>query len=147
MMHLLANLLPQVLSQMIRDSITAIVCWSCNLGGDVRILALCPSTDSNDILFFNVYSPCRLETTFWFNKTFDDIRHLVYVVSTNMPIFKCPIDECTYQTEDIDPGVAVAMLTIHNNVHVASNPTQGISTDDTNQRLSLIHIWRCRRRG
>ena len=51
-----------------------------------------------------------------------------------MPIFKCPIDECTYQTEDIDAGVAVAMLTIHNNVHVASNPTQGISTDDTNQR-------------
>ena len=35
-----------------------------------------------------------------------------------MPIFKCPIDDCTYQTEDIDAGVAVAMLTIHNNVHV-----------------------------
>ena len=46
-----------------------------------------------------------------------------------MPIFKCPIDDCTYQTEDIDAGVAVAMLTIHNNVHLASNPT-----DDDNQR-------------
>ena len=46
-----------------------------------------------------------------------------------MPIFKCPIDDCTYQTEDIDAGVAVAMLTIHNNVHLVSNPT-----DDDNQR-------------
>ena len=55
-----------------------------------------------------------------------------------MPIFKCPIDECTYQTEDIDAGVAVAMLTIHNNVHVASNPTQGISTDDTNPRAPKL---------
>ena len=46
-----------------------------------------------------------------------------------MPIFKCPKDDCTYQTEDINAGVAVAMLTIHNNVHLASNPT-----DDNNQR-------------
>ena len=35
-----------------------------------------------------------------------------------MTIFNCPIPTCDYATDDVDNGVAVAMLTIHNNIHV-----------------------------
>ena len=35
-----------------------------------------------------------------------------------MPVFNCPLDGCTYATDDIDAAVAASMLIIHNNVHV-----------------------------
>ena len=38
-----------------------------------------------------------------------------------MPVIGCPIDGCEYVTEDVDAGVAAALLIIHNNVHVPNN--------------------------
>ena len=35
-----------------------------------------------------------------------------------MPVIACPIDGCVYTTGDVDAAVAVALLTVHNNVHV-----------------------------
>ena len=37
-----------------------------------------------------------------------------------MPVYNCPMDECAYRTEDVDPAIAVAMLTIHNNTHTSA---------------------------
>ena len=67
-----------------------------------------------------------------------DKRHLVYVVSINMPIFKCPMEGCPYKTDDVDANVAAVMLTIHNNVHMKSNPNQGTSDAVTRQRAPKI---------
>ena len=38
-----------------------------------------------------------------------------------MPVIDCPIDGCSYNTGDVEANVAVALLTIHNNIHVVSN--------------------------
>ena len=38
-----------------------------------------------------------------------------------MPVIDCPIDGCNYNTGDVEANIAVALLTIHNNVHVAGN--------------------------
>ena len=38
-----------------------------------------------------------------------------------MPVIECPINGCDYATTDVEASVAVALLNIHNNVHVASN--------------------------
>ncbi|XP_066936345.1 uncharacterized protein [Clytia hemisphaerica] len=35
-----------------------------------------------------------------------------------MPVIQCPINGCDYQTDDVDPAIAAALLTVHNNVHV-----------------------------
>ena len=35
-----------------------------------------------------------------------------------MPIIQCPITDCQYATEDVEPAVAAVLLTIHNNTHV-----------------------------
>ena len=42
-----------------------------------------------------------------------------------MPSINCPIDNCPYSTGEVDPAVAAALLTVHNNVHigVAAQPT------------------------
>ncbi len=34
-----------------------------------------------------------------------------------MPVFQCPIEDCGYETPDIEPTVAAALLTIHASVH------------------------------
>ena len=52
-----------------------------------------------------------------------------------MPIFRCPLDGCTYTTDDVEAGVATVMLTIHNNVHLATPST---SNAVTNQRAPKI---------
>ena len=41
-----------------------------------------------------------------------------------MPSIDCPIGGCTYSTGDVDPAIAAALLTVHNNIHVgAAAPT------------------------
>ena len=35
-----------------------------------------------------------------------------------MPIIQCPITDCPYATEDVEPAVAAVLLTIHNNTHL-----------------------------
>lgn len=41
-----------------------------------------------------------------------------------MPSIDCPIEDCPYSTGDVDPAVAAALLTVHNNVHIgAAAPT------------------------
>ena len=44
---------------------------------------------------------------------------------TVMPSIDCRIADCPYSTDDIDPPVAAALLTVHNNVHIgaAAPPT------------------------
>ena len=45
-----------------------------------------------------------------------------------MPSFHCPIDGCTYVTDDVDVAIAAVFLTIHNNTHVvAAGPAPAIS--------------------
>ena len=35
-----------------------------------------------------------------------------------MPVIKCPLESCTYETPDVDASVAATLLIIHNNVHI-----------------------------
>lgn len=35
-----------------------------------------------------------------------------------MPVIQCPIIGCDYQTDDVDPAVAAALLMVHNNAHL-----------------------------
>ena len=37
-----------------------------------------------------------------------------------MPSIACPIADCDYSTGDVDPAVAAALLTVHNNIHVGA---------------------------
>lgn len=37
-----------------------------------------------------------------------------------MPKIKCPIESCDYETPDVDPVVAAALITTHATVHQAS---------------------------
>jgi len=65
----------------------------------------------------------------------DSKRHLVYVVSVKMTIFNCPMDGCPFRTDDVEASVAAVMLTIYNNVHLAS---QGSSDIAAHQRAPKI---------
>ena len=38
-----------------------------------------------------------------------------------MPVIQCPVGDCTYETDDINAGVAAALLILHNNTHIAAN--------------------------
>ena len=35
-----------------------------------------------------------------------------------MPVNKCPLESCTYETPDVDASVAASLPIIHNNVHI-----------------------------
>ena len=37
-----------------------------------------------------------------------------------MPSINCPIAECPYKTEDVEPALAAVLLTVHNNVHLSA---------------------------
>ena len=39
-----------------------------------------------------------------------------------MPVVRCPIDGCEYETPDVDPVVAAALITTHATTHQASRP-------------------------
>ena len=53
-----------------------------------------------------------------------------------MPIIQCPIQDCTYATEDVDPAIAAALLTIHNNAHTSATVTGAAAP--TRQRAPKI---------
>ena len=53
-----------------------------------------------------------------------------------MPIIQCPIQGCTYATEDVDPAVAAALLVLHNNEHALAS-TAGAAAP-TRQRAPKI---------
>ena len=53
-----------------------------------------------------------------------------------MPIIQCPIQDCTYATDDVDPAIAAALLTIHNNAHISA-PVTGAAAP-TRQRAPKI---------
>ena len=36
-----------------------------------------------------------------------------------MPVVRCPIEDCEYQTPDVDPVVAAALITTHTTVHAS----------------------------
>ena len=38
-----------------------------------------------------------------------------------MPVIKCPLESCTYETPDVDASVVASLLIIHNNVHINAN--------------------------
>ena len=40
-----------------------------------------------------------------------------------MPSINCPIAECEYKTDDVDPALAAVLLTLHNNVHLSATVT------------------------
>jgi len=35
-----------------------------------------------------------------------------------MPVSKCLLENCTYETPDVDASVVASLLIIHNNVHI-----------------------------
>jgi len=37
-----------------------------------------------------------------------------------MPSIDCPIASCSYSTGDVEPAIAAALLTVHNNVHIGA---------------------------
>jgi len=39
-----------------------------------------------------------------------------------MPVIECPIEDCEYQTPDLDPVVAAALITAHTIVHALPHP-------------------------
>ena len=41
-----------------------------------------------------------------------------------MPVIKCPLESCTYETPDFDASVAASLLIIHNNVHINANSSK-----------------------
>ena len=41
-----------------------------------------------------------------------------------MPVIKCPLECCTYETPDVDASVAASLLFIHNNVHINANSSK-----------------------
>ena len=38
-----------------------------------------------------------------------------------MPVVRCPIEDCKYQTPDVDPMVVAALITTHATVHASSH--------------------------
>ena len=55
-----------------------------------------------------------------------------------MPVVLCPIDGCDYRTDDVDPGLAAALLTVHNNAHVnAPAPARATQRAPKIQRPSV----------
>ena len=42
-----------------------------------------------------------------------------------MPSICCPIAECAYRTEDVEPALAAVLLTVHNNVHLSAPQQSG----------------------
>ena len=40
-----------------------------------------------------------------------------------MPVIQCPIEGCEYETPDVDPVVAAALITTHATVHASHHPT------------------------
>ena len=53
-----------------------------------------------------------------------------------MPAIGCPYPDCTFVTDDVDPVVAAALLTIHNNTHVNTGHTAAPA--DTRQKAPKI---------
>ena len=45
-----------------------------------------------------------------------------------MPSISCPIAECPYRTEDVEPALAAVLLTVHNNVHLSAPQHSGAAT-------------------
>ena len=41
-----------------------------------------------------------------------------------MPVIKCPLESCTYETPDVDASVAASLLIIHNNVHINASSSK-----------------------
>ena len=52
-----------------------------------------------------------------------------------MPVIRCPIADCEYATDDVEPAIAAALLVIHNNVHVSTTPA---ATTNNQQRAPKI---------
>ena len=48
-----------------------------------------------------------------------------------MPAIGCPMDECEYNTGDVEASITEALLMVHNNVHVA---TTALATASTNKQ-------------
>ena len=54
-----------------------------------------------------------------------------------MPIIQCPMPECQYVTDDVDAGIAAALLMVHNNVHI-NTTTVGNTPAGGKQRAPKI---------
>ena len=54
-----------------------------------------------------------------------------------MPVYKCPLESCNFETADITDGLAVQMLTIHATVHTNPNTASPAPTT-TPSRLEKV---------
>jgi hypothetical protein len=58
---------------------------------------------------------------FCHNKT---TRDDTYENTNNVPKYKCPFPECTYETEDVEDSLAAVLITIHSSgTHMKTQPT------------------------
>ena len=55
-----------------------------------------------------------------------------------MPAIRCPIEGCTYETEDVDVAIAAALLNVHGNVHKYESSTS--SKKQKPPKLDRPHI-------
>ena len=53
-----------------------------------------------------------------------------------MPVIKCPLESCTYETPDVDASVVASLLIIHNNVHIYANS----SKPKPPKMMCIIHV-------
>ena len=56
-----------------------------------------------------------------------------------MPAIRCPIEGCTYQTDDVDAAIAAALLTVHGSEHKYESPSTSIKKEKP-PKLDRPHI-------
>ena len=44
-----------------------------------------------------------------------------------MPVVRCPIESCEYDTPDVDPVLAAALITTHATIHAAPHPVPPVA--------------------
>ena len=54
-----------------------------------------------------------------------------------MPVVKCPMESCAYQTDDVSEALAVTLLSIHSNVHITAQ-TSNQSVQSATSKLEQV---------
>ena len=55
-----------------------------------------------------------------------------------MPVVRCPIEGCEYDTPDVDPVLAAALITTHATVHAAPHSVPPVAKAEKGQQPSII---------
>ena len=55
------------------------------------------------------------------------IKGYRHAVEGSLAVIQCPIEDCEYQTPDLDPGVAAALITTHTTVHASPHSVMPVA--------------------